>query len=182
VVVIESPQCRQSSIGHDVLTRHRRIHLWMMCMEQGERAALWPADIWCFGRLPVHTVVIGTLRRRVLVFVSAVLDIRCHEVCTAVDHSFGLDTVATCCLFFAIVPVYTHPYNSGKNLEHWVLKRQKQTNHQSKWEWPVQQLPMSWKAWKQAIMELITQESTMLQPIYHWCTNHHTHQKWYELV
>jgi hypothetical protein len=40
--------------------------------------------------------------------------------------------------------------NSVNNLEHWVLKGQKQTNHQSKWEWSV---------------ELFTQEGHIIQPL-----------------
>jgi hypothetical protein len=47
--------------------------------------------------------------------------------------------------------------NSGKTLEPWVMKGQRQSACKSIWEWPVQQRPTSWKAWKQAITELFVQ-------------------------
>jgi hypothetical protein len=43
--------------------------------------------------------------------------------------------------------------NSGKNLEPWVMKGQRQSSRKSIWEWPVQQIPTAWKAWKQAITD-----------------------------
>jgi hypothetical protein len=67
--------------------------------------------------------------------------------------------------------------NSGKNLEPWVLKGQRQSTRKSIWEWPVQQRPTSWKNWKQAITELFAQDGSMLQPLGHWYVEHHTKQE-----
>jgi hypothetical protein len=69
--------------------------------------------------------------------------------------------------------------NSGKNLEPWVLKGQRQITRKSIWEWTVQQRPISWKAWTQECMELFTQGGIMLQPLGHWYVEHHTKQEWY---
>jgi hypothetical protein len=46
--------------------------------------------------------------------------------------------------------------NSGKTFEPWVVKGQRQSTLKSKWEWPVQQRPTAWKAWKQVITELFS--------------------------
>jgi hypothetical protein len=71
--------------------------------------------------------------------------------------------------------------NSGKNLEPWVLKGQRQSTRKIiwKWKWPVQQRPTSWKAWKQAITELFAQDGSMLQPLGQWYVQYHTKQEWY---
>jgi hypothetical protein len=58
--------------------------------------------------------------------------------------------------------------DSKKTLEPWVMRGQKQSAHKSIWEWPVQQRPTAWKAWKQAIMELFAQDGSMLQPLGAW--------------
>jgi hypothetical protein len=55
-----------------------------------------------------------------------------------------------CILNFQVFFTSDITYNSGKNLEPWVLKGQIQSTRKSTWEWSVQQRPTSWKAWKQA--------------------------------
>jgi hypothetical protein len=69
--------------------------------------------------------------------------------------------------------------NSDKNLEPWVMKGQRQSTRKIKWEWPVQQRPMSRKPWKQAMSELCVDDGSMLQAIGHWYAEHHTKQEWY---
>jgi hypothetical protein len=69
--------------------------------------------------------------------------------------------------------------NSSKNLEPWVLKGQRQNTRKSTWEWPVQQIPTTWKAWKKAITELFAQDGSMLQPLGAWYVEHHTKHEWY---
>jgi hypothetical protein len=69
--------------------------------------------------------------------------------------------------------------NSGKTLEPWVMKGQRQSDCKSIWEWPVQQRPTAWKAWKQAITELFPQDGSMLQPLGAWYVEHHKNQEWY---
>jgi hypothetical protein len=69
--------------------------------------------------------------------------------------------------------------NISKNLEPWVLKGQRQSTRNSIWEWLVQQRPTAWKAWKQAITELFTQDGSILQPLGDWYIEHHTNQEWY---
>jgi hypothetical protein len=69
--------------------------------------------------------------------------------------------------------------NSGRTLESWVMKGKRQSTRKSIWEWPVQQRPTAWKAWKQAITELFAQDGSMLQTLGAWYVEHHTKQEWY---
>jgi hypothetical protein len=69
--------------------------------------------------------------------------------------------------------------NSGKNLEPWVLKGKRQSTCKIISEWPVQQRPTTWKACKQSITELFTQDGRILQPLGNWYVEHHTKQEWY---
>jgi hypothetical protein len=39
----------------------------------------------------------------------------------------------------------------GNNIQEWVGHVQKQAGRQSTWEWPIQQQPIAWKAWKTAL-------------------------------
>jgi hypothetical protein len=39
----------------------------------------------------------------------------------------------------------------GNKIAVWWGRGQKQSGHQSTWEWPVQQRPIAWKAWKAAL-------------------------------
>jgi hypothetical protein len=69
--------------------------------------------------------------------------------------------------------------NSGRTLESWVMKEQRQSTRKSIWECPVQQRPTAWKAWKQAITELFAQDGSMLQTLDAWYVEHHTKQELY---
>jgi hypothetical protein len=69
--------------------------------------------------------------------------------------------------------------NSGKTLEPWVMKGQRQSTRKSIWEWPVQERPIAWKAWKQAITELSAQDGGMIQTLGTRFVEHHTKQEWY---
>jgi hypothetical protein len=84
-----------------------------------------------------------------------------------------------CRLYLQVFYISDISENSGKNLEPWVLKGQRQIMHKSTWEWPVQQRPTAWKAWKQAIPELFAQDGSMLQPLGAWYVEHHTKQERY---
>jgi hypothetical protein len=68
---------------------------------------------------------------------------------------------------------------SGNTLEPAVMKGQIQSTHKSIWDWPVQQRPTAWKAWKRAITELFAQDDSMLQTLGAWYVEHHTKQDWY---
>jgi hypothetical protein len=39
----------------------------------------------------------------------------------------------------------------GKKIEEWAGRGQKQVGHQSTWDWPIQQRPITWKSWKIAL-------------------------------
>jgi hypothetical protein len=69
--------------------------------------------------------------------------------------------------------------NIGKNLEPWVLKRQRQSTQKITWDWPVQQRPTTWNARKQVIMELLAQDGSILQPLGAWYVEHHKMKEWY---
>jgi hypothetical protein len=69
--------------------------------------------------------------------------------------------------------------NIGKNLVSWVLKGQRYSTRKIIWEWPVQQRPTAWKAWKKAITELFAKEGSMLQPLGDWYVEHDTKQEWH---
>jgi hypothetical protein len=84
-----------------------------------------------------------------------------------------------CRLYLQVFLTSDIVHNSGKNLEPWVMKGQRQSTRKSIWEWPVQQIPTAWKAWKQVIMELFAQDVSMLQPLGHWYVEHQTKQELY---
>jgi hypothetical protein len=42
----------------------------------------------------------------------------------------------------------------GNEITAWAGRGQKQSGHQSTWDWPIQQIPIAWKAWKAALKYL----------------------------
>jgi hypothetical protein len=49
----------------------------------------------------------------------------------------------------------------------------------SVWDWPVQQRPTKWKAWKE-LMGIISQDNTLFEPLGQWITTKgHQRQEWF---
>jgi hypothetical protein len=63
-------------------------------------------------------------------------------------------------------------------IEAWVGRGQKQSGHQSTWEWPVQQKPIARKAWKEAL-EYLAPDGDIGDPLGEWKYDHHQIMEWY---
>jgi hypothetical protein len=66
----------------------------------------------------------------------------------------------------------------GNTIESWVGRGQKQAGRQSTWEWPVQQIPIAWKAWKEAL-EYLAPDGDIGEPLGEWKSGHHQIMEWY---
>jgi hypothetical protein len=84
-----------------------------------------------------------------------------------------------CILYLQVFYTSDIADNRSKTLEPWVMKGKRQITRKIIWEWPVQQRPTAWKSWKQAITEMLAQDSSMFQTLGAWYVEHHTKQEWY---
>jgi hypothetical protein len=66
----------------------------------------------------------------------------------------------------------------GNKIEAWVGRGHKQAGRQSTWEWPVQQRPIAWKAWKEAL-EYLAPDGDIDDPFGEWKSDHHQIMEWY---
>jgi hypothetical protein len=66
----------------------------------------------------------------------------------------------------------------GNKIAAWAGRGQKQSGCQSTWEWPVQQRPIAWKAWK-AALEYLAPDGDIGDPLGQWKYDHHQIMEWY---
>jgi hypothetical protein len=66
----------------------------------------------------------------------------------------------------------------GTEVEEWARKGKMQAGRKSEWEWPVQQRPVSWKAWKDAI-EYLAPDNQISPTLGEWNKLHHQMMEWY---
>jgi hypothetical protein len=66
----------------------------------------------------------------------------------------------------------------GKEVEEWARKGKIQVVRKSEWEWLVQQRPVSWKAWKDAI-KYLAPEKQISPTLGEWNKMHHHIMEWY---
>jgi hypothetical protein len=66
----------------------------------------------------------------------------------------------------------------GNKIEAWAGRGHKQAVCQSTWEWPVQQIPIAWKAWKEA-MEYLAPDGDIGDPLVECKSDHHQIMEWY---
>jgi hypothetical protein len=63
-------------------------------------------------------------------------------------------------------------------VEEWARRGKRQSGRKSYWEWPVQQRPVSWKAWKDAI-EYLAPDNQISPTLGEWNKSHHQVMEWY---
>jgi hypothetical protein len=58
-----------------------------------------------------------------------------------------------CRLYLQVVYLSDVTDISGHNIEAWAIKGKRESSRSSKWEWPIQQRPLTvtWKVWNKAI-------------------------------
>jgi hypothetical protein len=66
----------------------------------------------------------------------------------------------------------------GTEVEEWARKGERQPGRKSEWEWPVQQRPVSWKAWKDVI-EYLAPDNQISLTLGEWNNSHHQVMEWY---
>jgi hypothetical protein len=66
----------------------------------------------------------------------------------------------------------------GNKIEEWAGHGQWQVCHQSTWEWPIQQRPIEWTAWKMALEDL-TPDRHIGEALGDWRSHHHHIVEWY---
>jgi hypothetical protein len=89
-----------------------------------------------------------------------------------------LQDINRCRLYLQVFFISYITDHSGHNIKDW-FKRGHQHNSNSKWEWPVQQRPTSWKAWKQAVDEVLSCDGILTQQLGQWYREHHRQLRWY---
>jgi hypothetical protein len=60
----------------------------------------------------------------------------------------------------------------GNKITAWAGRGQKQYGRQSTWDWPIQQRPIAWKAWKSAL-EYLAPDGDIGDPLGEWKSDHH---------
>jgi hypothetical protein len=65
----------------------------------------------------------------------------------------------------------------GTEVEEWARKGKRQSGRKSDWEWPAQQIPASWKAWKDAI-EYLAPDTQISPTLGEWNNSHHQVMEW----
>jgi hypothetical protein len=66
----------------------------------------------------------------------------------------------------------------GNNIKEWAGRGQHQVGCQSKWEWPIQQRPNAWKAWKTSL-EYLAPDGHIGNTLGDWHSQHHQIMEWY---
>jgi hypothetical protein len=66
----------------------------------------------------------------------------------------------------------------GNKISAWAGRGQKQAGRQSTWEWPVQQRPIAWKAWKEAL-EYLAPDGDIGDTLGEWKSDHRQIMEWY---
>jgi hypothetical protein len=66
----------------------------------------------------------------------------------------------------------------SNKIEAWAGRGQKQAVRQSTCECPVQQIPITWKAWKEAL-EYLAPDGDIGDPLREWKSDHHQIIEWY---
>jgi hypothetical protein len=89
-----------------------------------------------------------------------------------------LQEINRCQLYLQVFFLSVITDRIGRNIEDWVKQGHNQ-NSNIKWEWPVQQRPTSWKAWKQVVDEVLSCNGALTQHIGQWYREHHRQQRWY---
>jgi hypothetical protein len=89
-----------------------------------------------------------------------------------------LQDINRCRLYLQVFFLSDITDHSGHTIEDWVKQGHNQNNN-SKWEWPVQQRPTSWKAWKQAVDEVLSCDGVRTKHLGQWYIKHHRQQRWY---
>jgi hypothetical protein len=89
-----------------------------------------------------------------------------------------LQEIKRCRLYLQVFFLSDITDHIGCNIDDWVKQGHKQ-NINSKWEWPLQQIPTSWKAWKQSVDEVLSCYGALTQHLGKWYRDHHQQQRWY---
>jgi hypothetical protein len=66
----------------------------------------------------------------------------------------------------------------GNNITAWAGRGQKLYGRQSTWEWPAQQIPIAWKAWK-AALKYLAPDGDIGDPLGEWKSDHRQIMEWY---
>jgi hypothetical protein len=66
----------------------------------------------------------------------------------------------------------------GNKVEEWAGRGQRQVGHNSTWDWPIQQNPTAWKAWKMSL-EHLTPDGHIVEALGDLRTQHHQIMEWY---
>jgi hypothetical protein len=66
----------------------------------------------------------------------------------------------------------------GNKIAAWAGRGKTQSGRKSTWEWPVQQRPIAWKAWKSAL-EYLAPDGDIGDPLGEWKSDHHKIMEWY---
>jgi hypothetical protein len=89
-----------------------------------------------------------------------------------------LKEINYCCIYLQAFYLSDIIHIKGNKIEAWVGRGHKQDRRQSTWEWPVQQRPIAWKAWKEAL-EYLAPDGDIGEPLGEWKSDHNQIMEWY---
>jgi hypothetical protein len=70
-----------------------------------------------------------------------------------------LKDINYCCMYLQALFISYIMNLEGNKIKEWAGRGQTQVGHQSTWEWPFQQRPITWKAWKTALEYIVVGRS-----------------------
>jgi hypothetical protein len=89
-----------------------------------------------------------------------------------------LKDINYCCIYLQAFFISGITSLEGNKIKEWTGRGQKQAGRQSTWKWPIQQLPIAWKAWKTAL-EYIAPDGHIGNKLAEWRAQHHQIIQWY---
>jgi hypothetical protein len=89
-----------------------------------------------------------------------------------------LQQINYCKIYLQVQFMYDIASVKGTEVEEWAIKGKRQSGRKSDWEWSVQQRPVSWKAWKDAI-EYLAPDNQISPILGEWNKTHQQVMEWY---
>jgi hypothetical protein len=89
-----------------------------------------------------------------------------------------LKEISYCCIYLQSFFMLDITNIEGDTIKAWASRGQRQVGRQSTWDWPIQQCPTAWKAWKLAL-EYLAPEGHIREALGDWRTQHHHTMEWY---
>jgi hypothetical protein len=99
-------------------------------------------------------------------------------IASGIFKNKDLKEINYCCIYLQVLYLSDITNIKGNKIAAWAGRGQKKYGWQSTWEWPVQQIPIAWKAWKEAL-EYLAPDGDIGDFLGEWKSDHHQIMEWY---